>query len=113
MNIKERTLNLVKSKNLSVNAFEKATGLSCGYLHNTKNYSAEVCAKILKVYTDISPEWLLLGEGEMQKTEGTQKLCNNKHSFNSNADEIIKELTTIIKIQEERIRQLTDKLLKL
>lgn len=113
MSIKERTLHLAKYKHLSVNAFEKATGLSSGYLRNTKNYSAEVCAKILEVYPDISPEWLLLGEGEMQREEGYQRLCNNTHSFNSNADEIIKELTAIIKKQEERIRQLTDKLLEL
>lgn len=36
-----------------------------------------------------------------------------KRSFNSNADEIIKELTSIIKSQEARIAQLTDKLLGL
>lgn len=36
-----------------------------------------------------------------------------ERSFNANADEIIKELTSIIKSQAERIRQLTDKLLGL
>lgn len=36
-----------------------------------------------------------------------------ERSFNSNADEIIKELTSIIKSQEARIAQLTDKLLGL
>lgn len=36
-----------------------------------------------------------------------------ERSFNSNADEIIKELTSIIKTQEARIAQLTDKLLGL
>ena len=36
-----------------------------------------------------------------------------ERSFNSNADEIIKELTSIIKSQEVRIAQLTDKLLGL
>lgn len=35
-----------------------------------------------------------------------------EHSFNSNADEIIKELTSIIKTQEARIAQLTDRLLE-
>lgn len=34
-----------------------------------------------------------------------------ERSFNSNADEIIKELTSIIKSQEARIAKLTDKLL--
>lgn len=36
-----------------------------------------------------------------------------ERSFNSNADEIIKELTSIIKAQEARIAQLTDILLGL
>ncbi len=36
-----------------------------------------------------------------------------ERSFNANADEIIKELTSIIKSQEARIAQLTDKLLGL
>ena len=36
-----------------------------------------------------------------------------ERSFNSNADEIIQELTSIIKSQEARIAQLTDKLLGL
>lgn len=39
------------------------------------------------------------------------EINDNESSFNSNADEIIKELTSIIRTQEERIRQLTDKLL--
>lgn len=43
----------------------------------------------------------------------TVEITDNTSSFNSNADEIIKELTSIIKAQEERIRQLTDKLLNL
>lgn len=47
--------------------------------------------------------------GERNKVE----INDNEHSFNANADEIIKELTSIIKSQEERIRQLTDKLLGL
>lgn len=47
--------------------------------------------------------------GESSKVE----ISGNEHSFNTNADEIIKELTAIIKTQEARIAQLTDKLLGL
>lgn len=45
--------------------------------------------------------------------EEITEASHNDHSFNSNADEIIKELTSIIKTQEERIKQLTDRLLDL
>lgn len=41
------------------------------------------------------------------------EIKDNERSFNFNADEIIKELTSIIKTQETRIAQLTDKLLGL
>lgn len=40
-------------------------------------------------------------------------IMDNERSFNSNADEVIKELTSIIKSQEERIAKLTDRLLDL
>lgn len=68
MNIKERIQQLIDFKRLSVLAFEKSVGLSNGYLRNTANISAENCAKILSTYPDISAEWLLKGEGEMQKS---------------------------------------------
>lgn len=45
--------------------------------------------------------------------ESVIEINDNEHSFNSNADEIIKELTSIIKSQEARIAQLTYKLLGL
>lgn len=41
------------------------------------------------------------------------EIKGNDHSFNSNADEIIKELAAVIKSQEMRIQQLTDRLLGL
>lgn len=41
------------------------------------------------------------------------EIADVERSFNFNADEIIKELTSIIKTQEARIAQLTDKLLGL
>ena len=47
--------------------------------------------------------------GEKTSVEMTEV----ERSFNVNADEIIKELTSIIKSQEARIAQLTDKLLGL
>lgn len=36
---------------------------------------------------------------------------DNERSFNSNADGVFRDLTSIIKSQEDHIRQLTDKLL--
>lgn len=65
MGIKERIQELIATKGLSVLAFEKSVGWSNGYLRNTKSISAENCAKILAVYTDVSACWLMTGEGSM------------------------------------------------
>lgn len=115
MSIKERIHQFIEYKRFSVLAFEKTAGLSNGYIYNTKSISAESCTKILTAFPEISSEWLLLGRGEMLREKATKQINsqNTTHSFNSNTDETIKELTSIIKTQEERIRQLTDKLLQL
>lgn len=109
MGIKERIYELINYKMVSESAFQKSIGMSNAYLRNTKNISAETCCKILAAYPEVSADWLMLGQGEMFRPAST--ISNNTHSFNSNADEIIKELTSVIKGQEERIKLLTDKLL--
>lgn len=67
MGIKERILQVIDYKRVSVSVFERTIGVANGYLRNTRNVSAENCAKILTAYPEISPEWLLLGEGDMLK----------------------------------------------
>lgn len=67
MEVKGRILEYVSFKGISINAFEKSIGASKSYFNNTKNISAEMLANIVRVYSDISPEWLLTGEGSMLK----------------------------------------------
>lgn len=78
MGIKERIQQLIDFKRISILAFEKSVGLSNGYLRNTKSISAANCARILATYPDISSEWLLLGQGEMQKA--TQQIGDISNS---------------------------------
>lgn len=102
----------------------------------SKPSSDFLCTVVEKL--GIDAHWLLTGEGEMDRKPSKQsdtvntyganspgKIVGNikynqqpdkinssgKDTCNSNADEIIKELASIIKAQEQRIQQLTDKLL--
>lgn len=68
MTIKDRIVQLIDFKHISVLAFEKAVGVSNGYLRNTKSISAENCARILATYPEVSSEWLMLGQGKMIKS---------------------------------------------
>lgn len=71
MDIRDRIIQIIEFKGISKNAFEKAIGVSKSYIANTKSISADVAANACLVYSDISPVWLLTGEGSMIKTDSS------------------------------------------
>lgn len=98
---------LAKEKGVTINDLAEQLGITPQAIHlmvrenSTKTDTLERIANILNV-----PISAFFDEGNIE-------IKDNERSFNSNADDIIKELTSIIRSQEERIRQLTDKLLGL
>lgn len=73
MDIRDRIIQFVDYKGLSFNFFEKNIGASKSYISNTKNISAKVVSNILRIYPELSPEWVLTGEGSMFKKENAVK----------------------------------------
>lgn len=66
MTVKERIMAYLAASNLSVNKFEKAAGLSVGYLRQLrKEPSREKIESIILAFPDLNKDWLLTGEGEM------------------------------------------------
>lgn len=71
----ENTLIRIKQyldyKGVKVSAFERIIGMSNGsfasQLKNNKTIGVDKLENILKKYTDVDPEWLLTGEGDMIK----------------------------------------------
>ena len=64
--VKERLLLFIKYNGLSNLAFEKACGLSNGYIRNFKgNLGSDKLSNILVAFPELSKDWLLYGEGEM------------------------------------------------
>lgn len=61
------------TKGLVLTFFEKNIGASKSYISNTKNISAKVVSNILRIYPELSPEWVLTGEGSMLKKENAVK----------------------------------------
>ena len=60
--IKDRLLLFIEKKGLSVSAFEKACGLSNGYVRNIKgNFGGAKLEGILKAFPELSKEWLFYG----------------------------------------------------
>lgn len=69
MDVKERIRSYLEYKGISDYRFEKDMSLSKGYINKAKNPTADVLIKMCGIYTDLSSEWLLRGEGEMLKGE--------------------------------------------
>lgn len=69
----ERLLQIVEYYKLSVREFERVIGVSEGVINKTiarnTGLKAETIQKIVEKFPQISLNWILLGEGEMLKSE--------------------------------------------
>lgn len=63
--VKERISYYIENKNIKPTNFYRETGVSYGILTQKTKMSEENIVRILIKYSEISPAWLLLGEGEM------------------------------------------------
>lgn len=66
----DRVLKIIKESKLNNSSFERAVGLSNGYLAKQKNRNADlgegILLKILEYCPNINPSWLLTGRGVMK-----------------------------------------------
>lgn len=64
--VKERLIEFIKAKDISIREFERACGLSNGYLKSLRRSpKSEKIADILSAFPDLNRVWLLTGEGSM------------------------------------------------
>lgn len=73
MDIKEQIQKYIDYKKVNTNQLEVSIGVSKSYWRKTKSISANVVADVCRIYTDLSAEWLLRGEGEMLKSSLSAK----------------------------------------
>lgn len=71
MNVKDRLITYIESKEIKKSHFEKNIGVSNGYINSLKDSpSAEKLELISKKYLDLNISWLLTGEGTMLNDDG-------------------------------------------
>ena len=79
--ILDRIKLYIDTKGISIAAFEKSVGMSnASFSKSLKNNGAigtDKLENILSVYPDISPEWLLTGQGDMLKEEPSLSVSMN------------------------------------
>lgn len=79
--ILDRIKLYIDTKGISIAAFEKSVGMSnASFSKSLKNNGAigtDKLENIISVYSDISPEWLLTGQGDMLKEEPSLSVSMN------------------------------------
>lgn len=91
--VKQRLIKFIKFKSLSQAKFEKAIGVSNGFVNNiSKSIGVEKAQRISNTFPELNIGWLLTGEGEMLKEE------------EPTIDEEIQRLEKLIEAQSEAIR---------
>ena len=64
--VKQRLVAFIKTAGLSQARFEKAVGVSNGYVNNiSKGIGAEILQRIIRNYPTLNSSWLITGNGEM------------------------------------------------
>lgn len=81
LSTKERLILFIKKKGLSQGRFEKAVGLSNGFVNNiSKGIGADKLQKILCAFPELNQSWLLTGEGEMLKSDSPETCSRDRIS---------------------------------
>lgn len=69
MTIQERVLQVIENKGITPYRFCKDLGLSMGYLDKRGAIGTDKYLKIIEYLSEVNPEWLLTGKGEMLKVD--------------------------------------------
>lgn len=102
--VKQRLMEFIDYKEISIREFERTCGLSYGYINNIRvSIQPDKLSNIARCYPEVSKGWIATGEGFMLKDEG------------KNPDEVIESssdreerLLCIIESQQRTIEKLTE-----
>ena len=118
--VKERLLTFIAYKELSVSAFEKACGLSNGYIRNFKgNLGGAKLEDILNAFPELSRDWLLFGKEEASENQPENRVEEKPEEKDSvermlllveSQSKVIESLTQLIKAKDEKIEELLEEL---
>lgn len=120
MDVKDRIQQYIDYKGITAFPFEKSIGCSNGYWRKTKSISANILTDIARVYSDLSIEWAVTGQGSMLKSEASAQPAQTPSSVVmipfeeykksiAEKDEVIKDQAHKIGMLEHELQLFTSK----
>ena len=119
--IYQRIMLILDDKQVSVNALSKLVGMSQTTLNTQlkgeRALSANVVAKVLSVFPDVSAEWVIRGVGTMYHKEGdaddySYMVAETPHRVESNIEEYHQD-DSVWKAKYEELEKRYDQLLSI
>ena len=110
MKIIDRIILFIRHKRLSMRAFDMSIGVGNGYTSKQSKSSAsvgsDVLEKIIDVYPDLNPLWLITGKGNM--VLDIEELEEPLPDYGKSIDEILEN--KIKRIVQNQLREFSTKL---
>lgn len=95
--VKERVLEFVRHKGITMKTFENKCDLSTGYVTSMrKGFGSEKLKNVLNAFPDLNRDWLLYGEGEMLNSPSESPKAG--HEFKSYFKETKNILVPLINV---------------
>ena len=112
-NTKEKILQYIDYKRIKKQFFCKKTGISYANIRGKSlesEFGGEQICKILSVFDDISPDWFLLGKGEMLRNSSKNneecKICEIKERLIADKDKHLATKDKLIEKLEQEINEI-------
>ena len=117
MNVQSRLFDFISSKKISISDFERACGLSNGYVHKIKNsVGKRGLLDIQRKFPELNTDWLLTGEGEMLNDTSSYIANSDHHGTSVNTTSALEKALESLMEQQRltaKAQEQVDRLLSL
>lgn len=98
MELKNRLIQFIQYKQMTIKAFEERCEMSNGYISSMrKGLGVNKLNNVLTQFPELNREWLLYGEGTMLRTDATSE---SREEAEMEATDLVRELRR--QLEEER-----------
>ncbi len=101
MSVKDNIYLFLSTKGISPTKAERELGWSVGALTKANSVTSDRLKEFILFYSDISPEWLLTGSGEMLKKPTNQEASGNVSTLEAEKSFLEKEFFYLKAIRDK------------